>query len=181
MIKLGKIIRAFRIEKEMTLKELATKADISSSYLSQIENDQVNMNLSVLENISLALEKPLNLFFLQDSMDSVSLVRKSERKKILRNDKATSETLVDRRVSKFDITLVTYPPNYPEQEFVIHQGEEFMLVLEGDLDVNLGDFNKYHMNKGDAIAFSSKIPHKVSSKAGAKILIHSTTLPIAII
>lgn len=181
MIKLGKIIRAFRIEKEMTLKDLAAKADISPSYLSQIENDQVNMNLSVLENISHALEKPLNLFFLQDSIDTVSFVRKEDRKKILRNDHATSETLVDSRISKFDITIVTYPPDYQGQELVVHQGEEFMLVLEGDLDVNLGNFKSYHMAVGDSIAFSSKIPHNVSSKAGARVLIHSSTLPIAII
>ena len=51
MIKIGKIIRAFRAERKMTLKELAAKAEISTSYLSQIENDQVNMNLSVLESI----------------------------------------------------------------------------------------------------------------------------------
>ena len=49
MVKIGKIIRAFRLEEGMTLKDLATKADISVSYLSQIENDQVNMCLNVLE------------------------------------------------------------------------------------------------------------------------------------
>jgi transcriptional regulator with XRE-family HTH domain len=91
LIKLGKIIRAFRLEREITLKDLAAKADISPSYLSQIENDQVNMNLSVLENISAALEKPLNLFFLQDSIDSVSFVAKKDRKKVVRTDKALSE------------------------------------------------------------------------------------------
>lgn len=181
MIRLGKIIRAFRLEREMTLKDLAAKADISPSYLSQIENDQVNMNLSVLENISAALEKPLNLFFLQDSIDSVSFIRKGERRKLLRHDKATSETLVDSRISKFDITIVTYPPNYADQELVVHQGEEFMLVLEGTLEVNLGNQASYHMKEGDSIAFSSKIPHNVCSKSGAKVLIHSTTLPIAII
>ena len=181
MIKLGKIIRAFRLEREMTLKELATKAEISPSYLSQIENDQVNMNLSVLENISLALEKPLNLFFLQDSIDSVSFIRKGERKKLRRTDRAISETLVDRSVSKFDITLVTYPSDYVGQELVVHQGEEFMLVLEGTLEVNLGNQATYHMKEGDSIAFSSKIPHNVCSKSGAKVLIHSSTLPIAII
>ena len=181
MIKLGKIIRAFRLERELTLKELAAKADISPSYLSQIENDQVNMNLSVLESLSIALGKPLNLFFLQDSIDSVSFVTKEGRKQVLRSDKAFSETLVDNRVSKFDITLITYPPEYEGQEFVVHQGEEFMLVLEGTMDVSLGDLKTYHMQEGDSMAFSSKIPHKISSKTGAKVLIHSTTLPIAII
>lgn len=181
MIKIGKIIRAFRAERKMTLKELAAKAEISTSYLSQIENDQVNMNLSVLESISQALQKPLNLFFLQDSIDSVSIVRKEERKQIVRSDNATYEALVDNRVSKFDITIVTYPTAYIGQELVVHQGEEFMLVLNGSLDVNLGNLNSYHLEEGDSIAFSSKIPHNLTSEAGARVLIHSTTLPMAII
>lgn len=181
MVKLGRIIKAFRIEQSMTLKDLASKAEISPSYLSQIENDQVNMNLSVLENISRALEKPLNLFFLQDSMDSVSFVKAGERKSITRSDHATSAALTDSRVSKLDITLVTYPADYHAQELVIHQGEEFMLVLEGTLEVNLGNLETYRMEQGDSIAFSSKIPHNVSTVSGAKVLIHSTTLPISIL
>ncbi len=181
MIKIGKIIRAFRTESKMTLKDLATKANISVSYLSQIENDQVNMNLSVLESISQALEKPLNLFFLQDSIDSVSIVRKGDRKRISRSDNATYESLVDNRVSKSDITIVDYPSDYVGQELVVHQGEEFMLVLKGTLEVNLGNLNMYNLEEGDSMVFSSKIPHSVSSKTGASVLIHSSTLPIAII
>lgn len=181
MIKIGKIIRAFRAERKMTLKELAATAEISTSYLSQIENDQVNMNLSVLESISLALEKPLNLFFLQDSIDSISIVRKSDRKQIARSDNAVYESLVDNRVSKFDITIVTYSPAHVGQELVVHQGEEFMLVLEGTLEVNLGNLSAFHLEEGDSIAFSSKIPHNVASETGAKVLIHSSTPPVAII
>jgi transcriptional regulator with XRE-family HTH domain len=181
MIKLGKIIHAFRLEKGMTLKELAAKAEISVSYLSQIENDQVNMCLNVLESISRALDKPLSLFFLQDSIDSVSFVRKKERLSSMRADHAFSERLTDSRISKVDITIVTYPANYVRQELVIHQGEEFMLVLEGTLDVNLASLRIYHMEAGDSIAFSSRIPHSVISEKGAKVLIHSSTAPVSFI
>ncbi len=71
-------------------------------------------------------------------------------------------------------------PNYAGQELVVHQGEEFMLIIEGSLDVNFGDLKTYHMEKGDSIAFISKIPHKICSKKGAKVLIPSTTLPFSI-
>ncbi|MDR1050347.1 MAG: helix-turn-helix domain-containing protein, partial [Deltaproteobacteria bacterium] len=52
MVKIGRIIKAFRSQRNLKLKDLAALADISPSYLSQIENDQVNMNMSVLDNIS---------------------------------------------------------------------------------------------------------------------------------
>lgn len=181
MVKIGKIIRAFRLEEGMTLKDLATKADISVSYLSQIENDQVNMCLNVLENISRALDKPLSLFFLQDSISSVSFVKKNDRLSNLRDDNAFSEQLTDSRISNVNITIVTYPKNYLKQEMVIHSGEEFMFILEGVLDVNLGGLKIYHMEAGDSISFPSRIPHCVVSEPGAKVLIHSSTTPLMII
>lgn len=181
MIKLGRIIHAFRLEKGMTLKELAAKSEISISYLSQIENDQVNMCLNVLESISHALDKPLSLFFLQDSIDSISFIKRDERPRILREDHALCERLTDSRLSKTDITIVTYPENYIRQDLVVHQGEEFMLVLSGSLDVNLGGLQVIHMDSGDSISFPSRIPHSIISENGAKVLIHSSTLPFSLI
>ncbi len=181
MVKIGRIIHAFRKEKGMTLKDLAAKTGISPSYLSQIENDQVNMCIDVLEKISIAVEKPLSFFFLQDSLDSISIVKTKQRKRVKRNDGALVEYLTDNRVTKFDITVVHYPADYRCQEHVVHQGEEFMLVLEGDLTVNLGNIRNFFLTKGDSIAFTSKIPHKVSSKNGAEVLIHSGTAPYTIL
>ncbi len=178
MIRIGKIIRAFRVHKQLTLKELAAKVEISPSYLSQIENDQVNMSLGVLEGISQALETPIHMFFLQDDLSSISFVKEADRDRIIRSDNATMERLTNNKNIKFDITIVTYPKQYQAQEYAIHPGEEFLLVLEGCLSVDLAELASYSMEVGDSLAFPSKIPHSISSETGCRVLIHSSTLPI---
>lgn len=181
MLKIGRIIRAFRVNKQLSLKELAAKVDISPSYLSQIENEQVNMSLDVLEGISQALETPIHTFFLRDDLDSISFVKEAHRDRVVRRDGATMERLTNNKNVQFDITIVTYPKKYEASEYAIHPGEEFMLVLEGDLNVDLADLASYVMEVGDSLAFPSKVPHKISSEHGARVLIQSSTLPITFV
>ncbi len=178
MILVGKVIRAFRIQKQLSLKELAQKIDLSYSYLSQIENDQVNINLSILESISNALDIPIHMLFLQDSLNDVSLVRANERITMQRADGVTMEMLTKKNV-KLDIQIVTYQAGYIAEEFATHQGDEFLMILEGSITINHANYQNFELEKGDCIAFSSRIPHLISSKNGAKVLFHSTTMPIA--
>ena len=181
MLRIGRIIRAFRVNKQLSLKELAAKVDISPSYLSQIENEQVNMSLDVLEGISQALGTPIHTFFLQDDLDSISFVKEANRDRVIRRDGATMERLTNNKSLKFDITIVTYPMQYQAPEYAIHPGEEFVLVLEGTLSIDLSELASYSLEVGDSLAFPSKIPHKISSENGARVLIHSSTLPITFV
>lgn len=58
-MKVGKAIETVRKMKEISQKELASKADITQSYLSLIESDKKDPNLKTLKEISLALDVPL--------------------------------------------------------------------------------------------------------------------------
>lgn len=52
---LGKKLRQVRLRKEMTLKDLAKKCDLSISYISQIEREEANSSLSALNRHAKAL------------------------------------------------------------------------------------------------------------------------------
>ena len=58
-MEIGLTIKHFRKLKGIKQKELATKAKISPSYLSQIENNSKDPNLSTIKAISKSLEIPL--------------------------------------------------------------------------------------------------------------------------
>jgi transcriptional regulator with XRE-family HTH domain/quercetin dioxygenase-like cupin family protein len=45
-----------------------------------------------------------------------------------------------------------------------HEGREFGLILEGELDVELG-FEAYHLSAGDSIIFDSTTPHRLVNKS----------------
>jgi len=59
-------LRALRQKQRLTLRELAAKADVSASLLSQIENGKTNPSVVALYNIAAALDVPLAYFFSSD-------------------------------------------------------------------------------------------------------------------
>lgn len=61
-MKVGKRIKEERNRKDYTLKELSKRADISISFLSDIESERSNPSLERLVDIAKALEKPTSYF-----------------------------------------------------------------------------------------------------------------------
>jgi len=57
---------------------------------------------------------------------------------------------------------VTYLPGTNSGELAYHYGDEFVLVLDGELVVELG-FDQYILASGDSMAFDSTTPHRVSN------------------
>ncbi len=66
-MKVGIRIKALRKEKKITLKELAEKADISISFLSDIENGRSNPSLERLEEIAKALNTSISYLLGEDT------------------------------------------------------------------------------------------------------------------
>lgn len=60
----GTAIEEIRRQKDVSQKDLASRSNIGQSYLSSIENNKKDPNLSTLKDISDALEVPLPLLFL---------------------------------------------------------------------------------------------------------------------
>ena len=71
-LNIGLIIKNFRTEKEMTIKDLAKKVQITSSMLSQIERGQANPSLNTIRLIAQALDKPLFKFFIENENNEMS-------------------------------------------------------------------------------------------------------------
>ncbi|MBY0433531.1 MAG: helix-turn-helix domain-containing protein [Cyclobacteriaceae bacterium] len=69
---LGTTIKKLRNQKDMTQEDLAGICGITQTYLSQIENNQREPNLSTLKVISEKLEMPLPIiFYLSMNADDV--------------------------------------------------------------------------------------------------------------
>ena len=60
---LGQTITRLRKERNITQEDLTKKCNITQAYLSQIENNKKEPNLSTLKDISLALAVPLPVIF----------------------------------------------------------------------------------------------------------------------
>jgi len=77
-MKLGNTIKELRKQKRIPQEFLAEKCGITQAYLSLIENDKKEPNLSTLKVISKALETPLPIiFYLSLSEEDISESKKS--------------------------------------------------------------------------------------------------------
>ncbi len=180
LTKVGERIKKVREEKKLSLKDLADKTGYSSALISQIENHLVSPSLGTLIQIANALEVPLSKIFGEKKGHSYSIVRKNERKLISRfaskegvNYGYTYESLgYDKKNRKMEPFIVTLEPaTVKHEKLSSHSGEEFIYVLEGEMEVVLGDF-KDTLSPGDSIYYDSKLPHRVACAGDtpAKIL-----------
>jgi transcriptional regulator with XRE-family HTH domain len=179
-MKVGEKLRELRETKGLSLREMAGLTGFSTALLSQMENHLISPSLGTLIKISRALDIHLGYFFGEGPGEPYSIVRKDERKKVSRfasKDGVTYgysyESLGfakrDRHMEPFLVTLE--PATVKSTKASIHEGEEFIFVLEGEMEVTLGNHTDI-LYPGDSIYYDSAIPHRVQCRKDkeAKIL-----------
>ncbi len=80
----GKRIKKVRTEKDLTLREISKKIDISISFLSDIENERSNPSLERLKDIAKALDTPVS-YFLEEQPPSPDPALDDELNQVMRD------------------------------------------------------------------------------------------------
>ena len=161
---LGPVIRAARREARRTLKEVAEEAELSISFLSQVERNLLTPSISALKRIADVLDIPAGaLMFGADSRSrgaNVTVIRRNLRKRIVfpRSNIAYEMLTPDlrRRMSMFWLNA---PPHSESGPSFTHDGEDAVVVLKGRLRVEIGGV-WHELGKGDSIYFNSELPHR---------------------
>ena len=76
----GARVREARARQGLTLREVAAKAGITTSALSQLERNQFNPTLSTLKAVATALHITIGSLFTASAVPDRVVVRRSERK-----------------------------------------------------------------------------------------------------
>ena len=165
---LGQRIRMLREEKGLKAEDVCQRTGLSLEKLERIETDALPPPLGVLIKIAKALDMKLGRFLSSGETKPYTIVRKDERRVIARFTSAKDdeygysyESLApdkkDRHMEPFMVTLM---PSSGKKELSTHSGQEFIYVLEGDMEVTLDDrVNIIHT--GDSIYYDSSVPHLV--------------------
>lgn len=165
---LGSGIRAERLRQNLTLAQLAERAGLSASALSQIERGVTDPSIGSLRRIAAALEVPFFQFLLErESPDPV--VRKSERRTITFPNRTLQYQLLTPNLrGPFEILAMDLAPGAASgDEALGHDSEECMLILEGDVEVEVAGVS-YALSAGDSISIQRNAPHRVLNNAAAK-------------
>lgn len=164
----GARVRAVREKRGLSLTDISQRTGIVEPTLEEIETGRMDPPLGMVIKLAKALEMKMGYFISGEETRPFTIIRHDDRKVISRYDSKkgrrygyTYESLAaykkDRHMEPF---LVTLEPADTEEERSTHDGQEFIYVLEGTMEVRLG--KKVHLiNAGDAIYYDSTVPHLV--------------------
>lgn len=178
----GEKIKALRETKEISIAELAERTGLAEEQINRIENNVDIPSLAPLIKIARALGVRLGTFLDdQDEMGAV-VCRKQE---TVDNTISFSNNAMDARTHMHYQSLAKSKSDRHMEPFIVdieatndtqytlssHEGEEFIYVMEGVIEICHG--KKNHIIKtGDTIYYDSIVPHHVHGYEGqaAKIL-----------
>ncbi len=167
--KLGALLRAIRSSRHLTIKEVAGKAGVSSSLLSQIERNRISPSLDTLLQILEVYGVTPDKFFKDYETNSrVEIIKRDDRKiyqrKGFKYEKlcGDSQTRGNHSFNAFFLELA--PGQLRGDAGNGHLGRELGIIVKGSAQLVYGE-ETYEINKGDSVSFFSQIPHVIQNSS----------------
>lgn len=165
--RLGHKIRTLREKAGMSPEEFATRAGLTPDTLARVEQEEEIPPVGTLLQISSAL-----------GLDAGGLLNQAEQD----SRKQAKQDSLDRRKRSYAYkTLAPGSPHMHLKAFAVtiephqdhemveyrHEGEEFIYVLEGELELTVGE-NRHRLVSGKSLHFHATIPHMLSNPGPVK-------------
>jgi len=180
---IGNKIKNYRESNNITVEEMSERSGLSTEQIKSIESNKDFPSLAPLIKIARVLGVRLGTF-LDDQTHLGPVIHRSNNtdnekgigftnNSITKHKFMTYHTLAQdksgRNMEPFLVDIV--PSNEEEFNFSSHEGEEFIYVLKGIVEINYGK-NTYILNEGDSIYYDSIVAHHVhaSKNKSATIL-----------
>ncbi len=175
----GDHIRRLREARGITLQQFADRTGFSAALLTQIENRMASPSLGTLVKIANAFDTSVSAFIGGWEERQFSIVRKEDRRIVARvglkeggRTSYTYEALgagkAGRKMEPFLVRLQPLADRHVVKN--THEGEEFLYVLSGRVEVFLDDYADI-LSEGDCIYYNSTIPHHVHSAGAGEAVI----------
>ena len=162
---LGELVRTARKRKGWTLDETGKRAGIGRSTLSKIENNLTKPSFEIVRRLTRALELETPQLFLQSSHSDIS----GRRDVTLSGEgepKSTPtyehELLCPELTSKSMLPYISTIKARAVSEFaewIRHRGEEFLYVIEGEVELHTEHYRPLRMKAGDSVYYDSGMGH----------------------
>jgi transcriptional regulator with XRE-family HTH domain len=159
LTQLGTRLKERRTELDMTISELAEKANLSDSLISQIERGIGNPAFVTLVKLTQALEIETSELFSNSDPSAAVVIHPNERIQMkIPSRGVITERLTPENFFYFTTLYAQYEPHSKEEQPYSHHGGESLIILDGTFEFHYGK-RTYLLDKGDAINFRGEIPH----------------------
>ena len=167
----GRIMK-IRKEKDLSLDEISKMTGFDVEFLSKIENKELQPQLGTVIRLSKALDSAFGRLVSGVGDKLYSITRKDERRTISRSTskkgrkqiyiyKSLAPDVKGRHMEAFLVLL----EEDPEKETSLHEGEEFIFVLDGEVILEIGE-DKFELEPGASAYYLSTTAHHIAAKKG---------------
>ena len=165
----GAVLKRLRAQRGLTLGEVSKRTGLAVSTLSKAENDKIALTFDKLVLLSKGLEIDITELFGSGSAD-VPRTEGATRRSITRSgqgqaietEKGNYLYVAAELLNKRFIPIIgeVFARDIAEYEdFQRHQGEEFVYVLEGTLELHTEVYTPARLEQGDSVYFDSSMGH----------------------
>lgn len=178
-VNVGERVKTVREDRGLSIEDIAQRTGMDENLIKQIEDGQTAPPLGDVIKLSKALDMKMGYFISGEENQAYTIVRKNDRQVISRYDSKKTKQYgyeyislaphkKDRHMEPF---LVTLSPSLTEEERSTHDGQEFIYILKGNVEIRLGE-EIHYLDPGDTIYYDSTVPHLVKCRGNedAKIV-----------
>jgi transcriptional regulator with XRE-family HTH domain len=168
-VDVGRRIREYRKLRHATLKNVAAKAGVSESFLSQLERGRTSASLATFRQIASVLGMSVGDLFEAKLSAEPQPMSARDRPTLQFGHLVTKQLLTPKPFRNLEVFLGDFEPGGTTgPEPLVHgHSEELVLVLSGTVQLTLGD-QVFVLAAGDSINYDSSTPHKISETEGRK-------------
>jgi len=156
---LGPRLRRLRQRRGLGLIAAARQAKISPGFLSAIEHSHANASVATLQRLAAAYGTTVVDLFQRKPKSATRLVRPNERRVLQTQSGVRMEMLADGTTS-LQCMLFRVAPGAGSDGAYSHQGEEFIYMLDGSLELWLDELECHVLHPGDSFWFESTLGHR---------------------
>ena len=174
---IGERIRKLRQEKGLSLDALSSLTGFKVNLLASIENNEAQPQLGTVIKLSKALDSAFGRLVSGVGDKLYSITRKDERRTVSRSTSQTGKkqvyiykSLAPDVKGRHMEALIVQLAEVSEKEISVHEGEEFIFVLDGVVVLEIGE-DSFELEPGDTAYYLSTTPHHIAAKSGKATII----------
>lgn len=162
-VSIGEKLRLLRLEKRMSIEEVAQQSGIPQARIEKMEQQEIAPSLGNIVSFAKILQVSVGEFFGDCGESPFCIVRSDTRTAISRFSSSYKYEALglqkrNRQMEPFLVTLL--PAEARKVEANQHIGEEFIFVLEGEVEIDLLDYRDI-LSPGDSVYYDSNVPHTI--------------------
>jgi transcriptional regulator with XRE-family HTH domain len=170
---IGPKMRELRIQRGMSLQQLAGLSDVSAAAIHKIERGGMVPTITTHLKIAAAFNRPVSYFVEEQAGENrpVAHVRKDDRGPVFTAHQGIDLAAISGPYGRFFLAgaIATVQPNANSGDKPMeHPGEELILVLDGSFEVEV-DGQHFALETGDSLHFRTDRPHRWHNTTGEPI------------